>query len=448
MPAKITVQAVLASLLAKAQETTEANRQAQRRKEADKREDRKRLAAKKANEDAARRKPLEDPVGRNIFTAAAADQLVEAWRVFVYQSPTLTDGGENIMTVWSGNGLQSGSLAIPFREKLALVPWDWVDVYEDDDIIYHPPGMSPSLIEGILGGGTGSFSGVQYSPDGWTLDKITPSQSGTVYRVVDTLCRADYAVNIFRYVLPVRPGVTVVILGYDNLSYLYLETNAALPGEPDTDDTIVWYDLKESLQGQAAFLVTETSVRSIPVPNFIANRISQYELPATPPPYPYGYPLFGTGDEGFGDAHRWLIEDAGKPIFRLSDPSQFLWLGPTNAEQLYESSYDPQDALTYGLLPPNVRNFKPTAFYDNSALYPEVIESERRAAVWTGAFPWPETSVSISDPRWGSRAARMPPPVAIPREGADPMLVWDWGKSSYCLEQLLALGFTAADLTP
>ena len=70
MPAKITVQAVLASLLAKAQETTEANRQAQRRKEADKREDKKRLAAKKANEDAARKKPLEDPVGRNIFTAA------------------------------------------------------------------------------------------------------------------------------------------------------------------------------------------------------------------------------------------------------------------------------------------------------------------------------------------------------------------------------------------
>ena len=115
MPAKITVRAELASLLAKSQELTDANRQAQRQKEADKREDKKRLAAKKANEDAARRKPLEDPVGRNIFTAASGQPPVEAWRVFVYQSPTLTDGGENIKTVWSGNGLQSGSLAIPFR---------------------------------------------------------------------------------------------------------------------------------------------------------------------------------------------------------------------------------------------------------------------------------------------------------------------------------------------
>ena len=441
MPAKITVQAVLANLLAKAQETTEANRQAQRRKEADKREDKKRLAAKKANEDAASKKPLEDPVGRNIFTAATG-QSISAWRVFVYQSPTLTNGGENTMTVWSGNGLQSGSLTIPFRENTVLVPWNWVDEYEEDGIIYHPAGLSPSYVEDILNGGPGSTSSAQYSPSGYTFSTIDASTSGAKYDVLDNGLSADYAVNLFRYVLPVRPGVTVVILGYDNLSSLYLETSDNASG------TIVWYDLKESLLGQAAFLVTETSVRSIPVPDLIANRVSQYELPETPPPYPYGYPLFGTGDEGFGDAHRWLIEDAGKPVFRLSDPSQFLWLGPTNAEQLYESSYDPQDALTYGLLPPNVRNFKPTAFYDNSALYPEVIESQSRAAVWTGAFPWPETSVSISDPRWGSRAVRMPPPVAIPRQGADPMLVWDWGKSSYCLEQLLALGFTAADLVP
>ena len=442
MPAKITVRAELASLLAKSQELTDANRQSQLKKEADRREDQKRLKAKKANEDAARRKPLEDPVGRNIFTAATGQSIISAWRVFVYQSPTLTNGGENTMTVWSGNGLQSGSLSIPFREKSALVPWDWVDEYEEDGIIYHPAGLSPSYVEDILNGGPGSISNAQYSPSGYTLNTIEPSISGAKYDVLDNGLSADYAVNLFRYVLPVRLGVTVVILGYDNLSSLYLETSDNASG------TIVWYDLKESLLGQAAFLVTETSVRSIPVPDLIANRVSQYELPETPPPYPYGYPLFGTGDEGFGDAHRWLIEDAGKPLLRLSDPSQFLWLGPTNAEQLYESSYDPQDALTYGLLPPNVRNFKPTAFYDNSALYPEVIESERRAAVWTGAFPWPETSVSISDPRWGSRAVRMPPPVAIPRQGADPMLVWDWGKSSYCLEQLLALGFTAADLVP
>lgn len=70
MPAKITVKVELAQLLAKAQATTDANRRAQREKEADKQEDRKRLEAKKAKEDAAKKKALEDPVVRPLRTAA------------------------------------------------------------------------------------------------------------------------------------------------------------------------------------------------------------------------------------------------------------------------------------------------------------------------------------------------------------------------------------------
>ncbi len=70
MPARITIRAELATLLAKAQAATDANRQAQRQREADVQADRKRLEAKKAKEEAARKKALEDPVGRQIRTAA------------------------------------------------------------------------------------------------------------------------------------------------------------------------------------------------------------------------------------------------------------------------------------------------------------------------------------------------------------------------------------------
>jgi hypothetical protein len=37
---------------------------------------------------------------------------------------------------------------------------------------------------------------------------------------------------------------------------------------------------------------------------------------------------------------------------------------------------------------------------------------------------------------------------ATPEDGYTLFWHYDWGKSSYCRQQLLALGFTAADLTP
>jgi hypothetical protein len=75
MPARITAKAELASLLAKSQETTDANRQAQLRREANVRADRQRLQAKAAKEAAARKRALPEPVGRNIFTAAMGQPL-------------------------------------------------------------------------------------------------------------------------------------------------------------------------------------------------------------------------------------------------------------------------------------------------------------------------------------------------------------------------------------
>lgn len=72
MPARITVS-VLSELLARAQAVTDANRERLLKREADQRADRKRLQAKKAREAEAKRRKrgLDDPTGRNIFTTPA-----------------------------------------------------------------------------------------------------------------------------------------------------------------------------------------------------------------------------------------------------------------------------------------------------------------------------------------------------------------------------------------
>jgi len=81
MPAKITIRAELASLLAKSQEITDANRLAHLRREDDLKADRRRLQAREAQKSGATKKELPDPIGRNIFTAAigTAPRLSIAW---------------------------------------------------------------------------------------------------------------------------------------------------------------------------------------------------------------------------------------------------------------------------------------------------------------------------------------------------------------------------------
>jgi hypothetical protein len=116
MPARITVKAELASLLAKAQTTTEANRAAQRRAEADRREDRKRLEAKKMNESTARARPLEDPVGRNIFTAAMGSgyQVAIGWGgVRTLPGTSTWSGLDSGIRLWSANGLATIDYDLP-----------------------------------------------------------------------------------------------------------------------------------------------------------------------------------------------------------------------------------------------------------------------------------------------------------------------------------------------
>jgi hypothetical protein len=79
MPARITVRAELQSLLSKSQALTDANRLAQLDAERRRREELAQLAAKRrqADEEATRRKQLEDPVGRNRLTAAMGQRALE-----------------------------------------------------------------------------------------------------------------------------------------------------------------------------------------------------------------------------------------------------------------------------------------------------------------------------------------------------------------------------------
>ena len=151
MPARITVRAELASLLAKSQGTTDANRQAQLKKEADARADRKRLEAKKDKEDAARKKRQDDPVGRNIFTAAMGQQqlafaLIPAAELDASVTGPFGEDDSGFADLnWFGKGgTAAGSLARGYINRL------WGSVYSITSISSAEafPTRRPIIIDG------------------------------------------------------------------------------------------------------------------------------------------------------------------------------------------------------------------------------------------------------------------------------------------------------------
>jgi hypothetical protein len=114
MPARITVKAELQSLLNKSQALTDANRLAQLDAERRRREELAQLAAKrqKEQEEATRRKQIEDPVGRVRLTAAMGQRKKQGLGILWYSFARALafDSSDNYsyalqFKVASGNGL-------------------------------------------------------------------------------------------------------------------------------------------------------------------------------------------------------------------------------------------------------------------------------------------------------------------------------------------------------
>jgi hypothetical protein len=436
MPARITVRAELQSLLNKSQELTDANRQAQLRREADRREDRKRLAAKKAKEDAAQKKPLEDPVGRNILTAAMGQPGVQVGRVFVYRSLPLNVDNSPELRVWSGDGLQAGALPIEWHAPGEVIPWVTVppELISETPTVYRFTNNSVY----VFGGGLKySFAGGDYTLGVDTLPE---------YPVIEVSSGYDGPVRT--HVLPLGRSECIVVFTYNLRLYAYLEVN--ISGTP----TVI-YDIKEEYTGEAAFFVNRTVVREVPVPVAILERPSWLD---GAPSSDYYY----SGPESYGDARYWL-NDVESPLEYVKTPSSFLWFGETNRAVLEANFGNPPASVIRGLLPAGVNNFRSTAFYDNSQEYDYDIENEpftlvtgRTGRQWAADDPSPVVeSFPPTDNRWRRVNVQPVPDTVLPAnpdpDNADsffvrPFIFWDWGKAGWCREQLLALGFTADDL--
>ena len=492
MPAKITVRAELASLLAKSQELTDANRQAQLKKEADRREDQKRLKAKKANEDAARRKPLEDPVGRNIFTAAAGGvpplQLGSFWWDSKVGRSNRTD-----VRVWSADGTASAS--IPWLLNGYPPNFGWVG---DDFALTR----NPSLFLATFGRNTytGYTHGVRYATiiaPGY----VFPVNSETaILLILWSVARGWYAAGVtfdfglppFPEDLPTNPDGSLVFppnsayqAGNNNTQFLPLGYKVGFGG--------YIYE-----QGEAAFLVGKSTVRQITVPSFIASRpvgvvaatarvqamapgtaggIAPRELEDDPLPGMVSVPSYtGNPSDNFFAMPSSFNLNLGIGLNqRFNDiqgptPGSFLITVRGPEEMLSFNRRQVPGPLSYAQrksYAPWGGTLQETAFFGRSTLLDDEGQREFGSpSIGTAAFQMSDANYSAllagstparfnyTDPRLrrvkykeGTTPVRPADyPLDLYNEGN--IMFWDWGKPGFCRQQLLQMGFAEADLIP
>ena len=496
MPAKITVRAELASLLAKSQELTDANRQAQLKKEADRREDQKRLKAKKANEDAARRKPLEDPVGRNIFTAAAGGgplQLGQFW----WESPDIENNWT--ITVWSSDGSASASAAV----DPALIP----------------PGYG--FPDEVLEGTEAEDIPIETFEELFGINTIS---SGTGFRFVNR--SIDVHAPLFTF--PVNAETAVIVYTWDYAVYWYAaavgyptgspieggDTYRFFPSSPpvgfpfDRIGGVVYGTLGGVIgnryafggaffvRGEKAFVVSESSAREISVPASIFGRPprwvngTNYILPSTLGPYslwPFdiltAYPGFVDNPDHYTYGGANVLSSLGTYALRnapsdtidgINPKVRFGQIWTPQASATFNNPVLVNTTLTFAEQRAMVPwfNVRETAFFrrtDNfSTSDPEIVSAAGVAlqlsdvdfdsaniSIYPAATPIAiPTVIPIADPRWKrrrvkiSRGVSQKPTNGTPDGLIQEVLFWDWGKPAYCRAQLLEMGFTEADLIP
>jgi hypothetical protein len=475
MPARITVKAELASLLAKSQETTDANRRAQLKKEADARADRQRLQAKKANEDAARKKPLEDPVGRNIFTAAMGSpplQLGQFW----WERPG-AGGTATTLRVWSGDGTAVIETSIDSRDYPENFGW----VGADDEMTKVRSGF----------------------PDNYGNPELFTATFGvpTKPSYINAIRERELGLGGFTY--PINGTTSILVVTWD----IYLGWRAAAadttieppvlevdnpnppPGSVYTSlgtfpvGYLVGFGDYIYRKGTKAFLVSQSAVRELALPSAWASRPDAI-IPGTRPlqaQVPLNvsgiFPLPGTFDCPGGvsnpAADNWLSNfffTLGASVAARFSSN----IGPVPFSTLanFSTVWTPEATrsfnrrtgsvpLTYSQRRADVPwgSTRETAFY-RGPVDPDLWDSPHitKAALQMSnadydSLPGGPPFLTASDPRL--RPAKVLPGTPSPRREApnssivaEERLFWDWGKPGYCRAQLLEMGFTEADLTP
>jgi hypothetical protein len=443
MPARITVKAELASLLAKSQETTDANRRAQLQKEADQQADRKRLEAKKANEDAARKKPLEDPVGRNIFTAAMGGQPLEFGRIF-YRLP-VGSGPTSFLRVWSGNAATSVDVTIPIPEAADNRSWN-VATGPPAEI---SPGVFRYVANTFYSGHAASDFRPVYSELGGDWDAIE-NFTDAPFDFAES--STGYTAEFLPHILPLRGNACIFLITWASPLWRYLWTYGLneFGSGPDFDDLTLVSEYTEIIKGAAAFYVNDAAVRQIDVPEGIEGRETSTFVPFNDRnpllPIPQYVPP--------AEAYYYLGSISNGNIDYT--PVQYLWFGEANRAAAEAGGFGLTDAEVRPLLPAGANNFYNLLVYsrDWNGIPPLPLNRlaiNRTAYLWVNtAAPIPAENVPpLSGPDWRKPVVRVPVDLdAMPQDQTTVNLFWDWSKPGYCRDQLLALGFTTADFTP
>lgn len=283
-------------------------------------------------------------------------------------------------------------------------------------------------------------------------------------------------------VLPINSYSSIFLIGYVNTeyaNYLVVDFNGLI------EHGVVWCTGSASQIARRAFYVGQDTVTEITLPNSINTTFFQpyVYLPVKDqlyvvyegiwPPYAYTtFPdnrtLYTFSKAKFGD-----IYQSGINAFNAANPYYILGFnfGPgilnyfnNHASALalldWESLDNPENPLYNTWLMDAVYSFigldnMPTRTLTLSLLDPKGLRSQQYNGEYPPTVSNPEYS-PLNKSIW-TKSQQNNHMAAIPtdpyetepsRSTLKVSYYWDWNKPGYCREQLLALGFTTADLTP
>jgi hypothetical protein len=497
MPARITVKAELASLLAKSQETTDANRRAQLQKDADRQADRKRLEAKKANEDAARKKPLEDPVGRNIFTAAMGGQPQVA---YVGILATEDENARNQkIRIYTLNGQASAEVTVGVASS-ELGFSNRTRIENGVEVSFSSAG---ELIQpGCFNSSTGTQDALYNNTYSLSVDHDVKETGANHWYKITVLpvggqrliCHVEFAnelsINQITYSFSSSVGACqefphpefpdTLPAGYGRNAYYYQGWEHSTSWSQERDrGSVTWIVSKSGLREitpPAGFAdLARDAVPSDMLEHFVASRNAGTQT--TQDGWGWEFGLVGldplpkwffrnsttetplivdednfdliTGGGPFGiKQHRPAISSYGMPDFEqgiTTNPLVTYTAGIfSDLQVMLNDSYDPNAQPNFP--PEGTPAYFPTAPAPTVGL---ALTNENDGVVgFQSLVPTANPNVFT---RQSSKVAKLRFPQ-IPQDEANSAvenhIAWDWGNPAYCREQLLALGFSPADLTP
>jgi hypothetical protein len=484
MPARITVKAELASLLAKAQATTDANRAAQRRAEADRQADRKGLEAKKANEDATRTKPLEDPVTRTNKTAAMGNRPITVGKVYIRVSvDTTAEPLRNaVHTFYSGDSSQSLDIAIRpgnvFSTASNPDPLDrrfmWRGAMHDlilplgggDCIALHVE-QSRYYLSGyrerfLVAGGGPWIDPILIRDEKVSYAVRIGNRTVRQIAVPEWLAAADLCTfeTVDLQINPNNPGPGTINPWQRNYEPVYT-TNALMPGCSNYPQFKVVHPVKGRVNGRqftpaVYFLFGDGDSR------FWANRT----VPADPQSFGFGpydrdtWPLSANlraaiTEAGIAPAVKsvlWIDNELENiDVFNPGDPANFRPAFPVTTERLGFVYDGPESTRAPGWWFDTNRY----GYQGNGAWWETRRELNATSEPTDGGAPFDE--ITVTEDNSTIRPVKKVPQNSIRPLWSlvsgrtflfSPLYFTDWRRPDFCRRRALELGFTSADLAP